>query len=171
MRYSLTTNQLPGVAAGIAVGLSIACLCPHEPAYATTGDRAPRFSMVTVPVSDAAVGIVDPIDGVFVLDLVTGQLKGAVLNRQNGRFTSFYFRDLAKDFDVDPNLVPEFCMVTGFGQIPNQAGIQMSSGIIYIGELNTGLVHAYSFPWKEKGGGGPVQIIPIDTFSWKKVVK
>src|SRR5215471_8789595 len=127
MRYSLTTNQLPGLAAGIAMGLAIACLCPHEPVYATTGDRAPHFSMVTIPVSDAAKGIVDPVDGVFVLDLVTAQVKGAVINRQTGTFAAFYFRDLAKDFDVPPGQDPEFCMVTGYAQIPNQAGKQMAS--------------------------------------------
>jgi len=171
MRHLIVRNQLPGLAAGIVVGLAIACFWPHEPAYATTGDRAPHFSMVTVPVSDAAVGVVDPIDGVFVLDLVAGQLKGAVLNRQTGRYAFFYFRDLAKDFNVDPNLIPEYCMVTGFGQIPNQAGKQMASGMIHVGELNTGKVAAYCFPWAEKGVVGPVQLIPIDVFSWKQVAK
>ena len=122
MRHMLITNQLPGLTAGIVLGLAIAWFWPHEPAYATTSDRTPHFSMATVPVSDAALGVVDPLDGVFVLDLVSGQLKGAVLNRQTGKYASFYFRDLAKNFNVDPNLVPEYCMVTGFGQIPNQAG-------------------------------------------------
>jgi hypothetical protein len=171
MRHVLATNQLPGLAAGIALGLAIACFCPHEPAYATTGDRAPHFSMVTVPVSDAALGIVDPLDGVFVLDFITGQLKGAVLNRQNGKFASFHFRDLAKDFDVPPNLDPEFCMVSGFGQMPNPAGKQMASGMICVGELNSGKVVAYSFPWTEKGGGGPINLIPTDTFQWKQPVR
>ena len=168
MRHTITMNQIPGLAAGIVVGLAIAYIWPHEPVYATTGDRAPHFSMVTVPVSDAALGVVDPIDGVFVLDLVAGQLKGAVLNRQTGRYASFYFRDLAKDFNVDPNLIPEYCMVTGFGQIPNQAGRQMASGVIYIGELNTSKVAAYSFPWAEKGAPGAVQLIPTDVFPWKQ---
>lgn len=171
MRHTIVTSQIPGLAAGVVVGLAIACVWPHEPTYATTGDRAPHFSMVTVPVSDAALGVVDPIDGVFVLDLVAGQLKGAVLNRQTGKFASFYFRDLARDFNVDPNLIPEFCMVTGFGQIPNQAGRQMASGVIYIGELNTGKVAAYSFPWAEKGAQGVVQLIPTDVFPWKQPAK
>src|SRR5262249_10104918 len=77
LRRSLDSNQVPGLVAGILVGLTIAWLCPHEPVYATTGDRAPHFSMLTIPVSDAAKGIIDPVDGVFVLDLVTAQLKGA----------------------------------------------------------------------------------------------
>src|SRR5579863_3879356 len=122
MRRALTTIQVSGLAVGIMVGLVFAGFWPHEPTYATTGDRSPRFLMMTVPVSDAALGVVDPLDGVFILDLVAGQLKGAVLNRQTGKYASFYFRDLARDFIVDPNLVPEYCMVTGFGQVSNQPG-------------------------------------------------
>jgi hypothetical protein len=171
MRRILSTTQLPGLAAGIAAGLAIAWLCPNEPAYATTGDRAPQFSMVTLPVSDAALGVVDPLDGVFVLDFASGQVKGAVLNRQNGKFASFLFRDLAKDFNVPPNQNPEFCMVTGFGQLPNQAGKQMASGLLYIGELNSGKVAAYSFPWNEKGGGPAIALVPTDVFQWKQPLR
>jgi len=168
MRHILKMNQVAGLAAGILVGLAIHYVCPHEPAYATTGDRASHFSMATIPVTDVAAGILNPMDGVFVLDLVVGQLKGAVLNRQTGRFASFYFRDIGKDFDVGPNLMPEFCMVNGYAQLPNQAGKQMASGVIYIGELNSGKVVAYSFPWVEAGNARPEQLIPLDVFMWKQ---
>jgi hypothetical protein len=171
MRRAFASNQVPGLVAGILVGLTIAWLWPHEPVYATTGDRAPHFSMVTIPVSDAAKGIIDPVDGVFVLDLFTAQLKGAVINRQTGTFASFYFRDLAKDFDVPPEQNPEFCMVSGYAQIPNQAGKQMSSGMLYIGELNSGKVAGYAFPWVEKGMGPPVQLTPMDVFQWRAAAK
>ena len=167
MRGFSTTNQVPGLIAGILVGLGIVWICPHEPAYATTGDRAAHFSMVTVPVTDVANGIVDPMDGVFVFDHVTSQLKGAVLNRKTGAFASFYFRDVAKDFDAGANLMPEFCMVSGYAQLPNRADKQFASGAIYIGELNSGKVMAYAFPWVEKGLGGPVALIPTDVFKWR----
>jgi hypothetical protein len=159
---------MPGLIAGILAGAAVAWTWPHEPAYATTGDRAQHFSMVTIPVSDAVNGIINPLDGVFVLDFVTGQLRGGVVNRQTGKFASFNFRELAKDFDVNPNQVPEFCMVTGYAQLPNQAGKPMSSGMIYIGEFNTGKVVAYTFPWMEKGGGGPLQMTPMDVFQWRQ---
>jgi hypothetical protein len=168
MRRTIRANQVPGLIAGIFVGLAIAWLWPQEPAYATTGDRAQHFSIVTVPVSDAANGILNPLDGVFVLDLLTGNLRGGVINRQTGKFASFNFRELAKDFDVNANQAPEFCMVSGYAQIPNQAGKAMSSGMIYIGEFNSGKVVGYTFPWAEKGMGGPVQMIPMDVFQWRQ---
>jgi hypothetical protein len=168
MRHKLKASQLPGLAAGILAGLALAYFWPYEPAYATTGDRAAHFSMVTVPVTDAANGIIDPLDGVFVLDLATGQLKGAVINRQIGKYASFYFRDLAKDFEVKPNQVPEFCMVTGYAQLPNPGVAKMASGVIHIGEHNSGKVAGYCFPWREQGGGGPVPLIQFDLFQWKQ---
>jgi hypothetical protein len=168
MRHKLNASQVPGLAAGILAGLAIAYLWPYEPAYATTGDRAAHFSMVTVPVADATNGIIDPLDGVFVLDLVTGQLKGAVMNRQFGKLASFYFRDLARDFALPPNQVPEFCMVTGYAQLANQGAAPMASGVIYIGEHNSGKVMGYCLAWQEKGGAGPVPLIPVDTFQWKQ---
>jgi hypothetical protein len=161
-------NQAPGLTAGILVGLAIACLTRHEPAYAATSDRAVHFSMMTVPVTDAANGIVDPLDGVFVLDFTTGQLKGAVLNRQIGKFASFYFRDVAKDFDFKPNQIPEYCMVNGYAQIPIQGGRKMASGMIYLSELASGKVVGYCFPWQEQGLGVPGQLIPIDVFKWQQ---
>jgi hypothetical protein len=167
MSRMISWKQIPGLMAGILVGLAVAWLWPHEPAYATTGDRAQHFSMVTIPISDAANGIINPLDGVFVLDFVTGQLRGGVINRQTGKFASFNFRELNKDFDVNPNQAPEFCMVTGYAQMPNQAGKQMSSGMIYIGEYNTGKVVGYTFPWVEQGMGGPLQMIPMDVFPWR----
>jgi hypothetical protein len=171
MRSTINTNQMPGLAAGILLGLAIACLARYEPAYATTSDRATHFSMMTVPVTDAAKGIVDPLDGVFVLDFTTGQLKGAVVNRQAGKFASFYFRDLAKDFNVKPNQVPEFCLVNGYAQIPIQGGWKMASGMIYVSELASGKVAGYCFPLQEQGLGAPGQLIPMDVFNWQQAAK
>jgi hypothetical protein len=168
VRNTILTKQVPVLAAGILVGLAIACLVRHEPAYATTSDRATHFSMMTVPVTDATKGIVDPLDGVFVLDFATGQLKGAVVNRQIGKFAAFYVRDLAKDFNVKPNQVSEFCMVNGYSQIPIQGGKKMASGMIYASELNSGKVAGYAFPWQEQGLGAPSQLIPMDVFQWQQ---
>ncbi len=167
MRDTMATNRMAWLAGGLVLGLAIAYFCPHEPAYATTGDRDTQFSMLTIPVGVSAAGINDPMDAVFILDFLTGQLKGAALNRQVGKFASFYFRDLAKDFEVDGNADPHYCMVSGYAQMPNQAGIAMASGMLYVGELSSGKMAGYSFPWREQGIG-PVALIPMDVFQWKK---
>jgi hypothetical protein len=166
MRTVMASNRVAWLAGGMIAGLAIAWLWPHEPTYATTADRDTQFSMVTIPVGTSAAGINDPLDGVFILDFLTGQLKGAVLNRQTGHFMSFYERDLAKDFGVDGNADPHYCMVTGYAQMANQGGVSMASGVIYVGELTSGKVAAYGFPFKEQGLGR-VPLIGFDVFQWK----
>lgn len=166
-------TRVAWLAAGVVGGLAVAYFWPHEPAFATNADRDGQFAMVTVPVGTSAAGISDPMDGVFVLDFLTGQLKGAVLNRQNGKFTSFYLRDLAKDFNVDPEKEPHYAMVTGYAQLAGRGGATFASGVVYIGELSSGRIHAYAFPWKEAPRPAPV-VIPlalIDGFPWREPTK
>jgi len=168
MSSTTATNRVGWLACGLAAGLAVAYFWPHQPTYATTADRDTQFSMLTIPVGTSAAGINDPMDGVFILDFLTGQLKGAVLSRQAGGFLSYYARDLAKDFGVDGDADPHYCMVSGYAQMTNQGQLTMASGVIYVGELNSGKVAAYAFPWKEQGTGGVViPLIPLDVFQWK----
>lgn len=171
MRSTMTSGRAAWVAGGLIAGLAIAYLCPHEPTYATTADRDSQFMMVTVPVGNRAAGIDDPIDGVFILDFLTGQLKGAVMNRQQGRFTSFYMRNLADDFGVKGDEDPHYCIVTGYSQMPANQGTTFASGVLFVGELTSGKVAAYCFPWNEPGSGGVVPLTLLDAFPFKQPVR
>jgi hypothetical protein len=166
----MTTQRAAWVAAGLVAGLAVAYLCPHVPTYATNADRDSQFMMITVPVGNKAVGIDDPVDGVFILDFVTGQLKGAVMNRQLMKFTSFYMRDLAADFGVKDE-DPHYCIVSGYSQMPALQGATFASGVLFVGEMNSGKVAAYGFPWNEAGAGQPMQLILIDSFPFKQPAK
>ena len=169
MRNTMSSSRAALIAAGLLAGLGIAYLCPHQPTYATTADRdANRFMMVTVPVGNRAAGIDDPIDGVFILDFLTGQLKGAVMNRQLAKFNAFYIRNLAQDFGVKGDADEQhYCMVTGYAQMPSAGAATFASGMLYIGEETSGRVNAYTFPWNENGTGGVVECVLVDTFPWK----
>jgi len=168
MQNKLAIHRAAWLAGGILVGLAIAWFWPHEPTYATTADRDDQFMMVTVPVGNAGVGILDPIDAVFILDFLTGQLKGACVNRQSGVFSSFYFRDLAKDFEVPGDAAPHYAMVSGYAQMPAAGGLTMASGALYVAELSSGKMAYYAFPWKEPGADVPFQLTPMSVFNWKK---
>ncbi|MFN0054121.1 MAG: hypothetical protein ACKV0T_18225 [Planctomycetales bacterium] len=158
--------------AGLLVGLGVAYYWPQERAYANTVDRDSQFVMITVPVGTnaGAAGFNDPMDGVFILDFLSGQLRGAVLNRQTGRFASLYSRDLAKDFQVDPKDEPHYAIVSGVAQSPNQQGVQFASGIIYVAELSSGKLAAYAFPWIEVPRPSPKKydMIVKDVFQWRQ---
>jgi hypothetical protein len=164
----MDSNRVAWLACGLIAGLVVAYVCPHEPVQATTADRDSQFMMVTCPVGNAAAGILDPMDGVFILDFLTGQLKGAVLNRANRTFAAFYVRDLAKDFGVDGAADPHYCIVSGYSQMNAQQGPTYASGVLFVGELTSGKVAAYAFPWLEPGLGGPIALQPLDVFQWKQ---
>jgi hypothetical protein len=136
MRASISDSRVVWLVGGLLAGLGVAYFWPHEPAYATTADRDANFAMITIPVGTSAAGINDPMDGVFILDFLTGQLKGAVLNRQRGTFASLYYRDLAKDFDVDPQGTPHYALASGYAQVAGQRGKTFASGVLYVAELS-----------------------------------
>ena len=168
MRNLTTASRTAWLAGGLIAGLAVAYLWPHERTYAATADRDTQFMMITVPVGTSGAGFNDPIEAVFVLDFLTGQLRGAGMNRQVGAFASFYARDLAKDFEVDGDADPHYCIVSGYAQMPNAGGISMASGCLYVGELTSGKVAAYAFPWRETGTGGTiVPLQPLHTFQFK----
>ena len=106
--------------------------------HAGTSDRDDKFGMLTLPVKDLQLaGVRDHLEGVFVLDFLTGQIKGAVLGR-GGKFTHYYFRNVAADFQVDPSATPHFAFVQGVAQLPGQGRATPATGVLYIGELTSG---------------------------------
>jgi hypothetical protein len=134
---------------GLIGGLCVAFVWPHERALASTSDRSQQFAMITVPVGLQGAGLHDPLEGIFVLDFLTGQLKGAVLNRNAGMFAAQYYRNIADDFKLPPKAEPQYAISTGIGQLAGRGGLTYASGVIYVGELKSGKVVCYAFPWRE----------------------
>ena len=57
---------------------------------------------------------------------------------------------------------------TSFATGSGGAGVAMASGMLYVGELSSGMVIGYSFPWRETGTNGVVPLIAMDSFPFKK---
>jgi hypothetical protein len=157
--------------AGVAVGLAASWFSPQEPMHAGTADRDDKFAMLTVPVKDVTFGGVrDHLEGIFVLDFLTGQMKGAVLGK-TGTFSHFYFRNIAADFQVDPSATPHYAFVQGNAQLPSQGRFTMATGVLYVGELTSGKVAAYGFVFNDVNRPvGPIAIAPLDTFPFREAV-
>lgn len=156
---------------GLVAGLAISYVWPHEPVLAYGTDRDAQFAMCVCPVGGLA-GISDSIDGIFTLDFLTGDLRGAVLNRQVNKFTAFYFRNVARDFDIDPKKEPHYSIISGMATIAGQGGISFASGVLYVGELTSGKVHCYAFPWKETPRPVPViPLVPVDAYQFRQAAE
>lgn len=174
MSNRLTDNRIALLAFGLLAGLCLSAFWPHQPLSAATSDREKNFGMITVAARDIALGgVSDKQDAVFVLDYVTGRLQGAVLNSRSGTFSSFYFRDVAADFDVDPAKGdPHYAMVTGVSQLPARGRVTWANGVIYVGELSSGKIHAYAFPYNAvRGKQAPVQMTLVDGFPFRQPMK
>jgi hypothetical protein len=134
---------------GVVAGLCVSFLWPHERALASTVDRNAQFALITVPVGQQGAGLSDPLEGVFVLDFLTGTLKGAVLSRQTGQFVVNYYRSVADDFKLKRGVEPRYAISTGVAQLSGRGGLTFASGVIYVGELTSGKIISYSFGWRE----------------------
>lgn len=171
MSNRLADNRVALLAFGLLGGLCLSAFWPHEPLAANTSDREKNFGMITVAARDISVaGVEDKQDAVFVLDYVTGRLQGAVLNGRTATFTNFYYRDVAADFDVDPAKgEPHYAIVTGISQLPSRGRITWANGVLYVGELSSGKIHAYAFPYNEvRSKQPPVQMQLIDAFPFRQ---
>ena len=149
---------------GIAVGAFAVRLLPQQPVTGATANSADKFSMVTVPVE----GMADT-EAVFILDHLTGILRGGRLNNQTGTFTHQYVHDVAADFQSNlGQTTPEYCIVSGATQLNGQ-GNQPARGALYIAEKNSGVVAAYSFTLpRGRGASGLLPLIRIDNFSFRE---
>jgi hypothetical protein len=146
--------------AGTVFGLLLSHFCPHEPAHATsTVGIGQKFAMATVATGPGQS------DAVFVLDMVTGRLIGAAYSQQGG-FNQTYARNLAADFRVVENA--QYVMVTGFATTTGAgAGGNPATGVIYIGELNSGLVGCYGFVHSQGRGAPTRDLVVLGTFPWR----
>lgn len=149
---------------GLLMGLGVASFWPHERALASVADRNDRFAMLTCPTT-----IPETVDAVFVLDLLTGRLTGAAMNNKVGKFTQFYFANLAQDFNVDPKAEPQYAFVSGRIVLPNVGTDTPANGAVYVGEFSSGKVACYIFPFRQADGVFPPQPMIIrDFFSFRQ---
>ncbi len=157
-------NQWMTLVFGFVAGAAAVWLWPQRPVAAGTANTADKFSMVTVPVE----GIADT-EAVFILDHLTGILRGGRLNNQTGKFAHQYVHNVAADFQVAVGQRnPEYCIVSGPVQLISR-GNQPSKGAIYIAEKNSGAVIAYGFALpRGRGVPVPMSLTKIDFFNFRE---
>jgi hypothetical protein len=151
---------------GVIGGLGMAYVWPHEHLHAGATDRDAKFAICTVETSPIAP------DAVFVLDFNTGRLHGAMLSAQNQSFTNFWFANVATDFKVQKN--GKFTMIPGRGFLNANAGNQgdgqtMAIGVLYVGEVTSGVVGCYQFGYVNAQQPVPPRpLVPVDVFPFRE---
>lgn len=152
---------------GFAVGATLMTLRPAQNVKAASAANNSKFSMATVPVS-----IPNETEAVFVLDHLTGTLRGGVLSQQSGKFTFTYLRSVAGDFAVNPATPePKYAIVAGPMNASGIGGSQTAKGVLYVGELSSGAVIAYAFAQpRGRGAAVPLELVPLDRLNFRESI-
>lgn len=151
-------RRLVWMGLGLVAGLCLAYCWPHETAQAVATDREDRFAVCTV---ETQTQFGQP-EAVFVMDFLTGRLTGAMLNQQSYAFTNFWFRNVAADFNLKANAAAKakYCVIPGNAYLTSANGATTSTGVIYVGELTSGKVVAYSF--QVRNSKTPLPVMPME---------
>jgi hypothetical protein len=165
MRKSPVAWLLVGLVAGLVVGLNVAGLWPQVPLHAVATHGQDNFAICTGPLDQ-------DVEGIFVLDFVTGDLKAAVLNVQSRRFTTLFVYNVVRDLPTSNNKNPHYRIVSGVADIRQavQAG-QLARCVIYVAEVNSGQLVAYGVPWTPGRANNTVPytgtLIPLDRWQYR----
>ena len=185
-RAAVTGASRPSVvlaAGALAVGLLAGSLLPSTPPPAAARPL-PQVQAVGSLAADAFAACTTPIDatteGFFILDFLTGDLTGGVLNPQANaaKFTRVYSSNVLKDLSLVPGQVkePKFLLLAGRMNFAGPGGNALAQSVLYVTDVATGVTAAYGIPWnpqqarvpgkaelvlldvaRPRGGGAPAQ--------------
>lgn len=123
-----------------------------------------------------ATGLIDEgIEGVFILDFITGELTCQVLNPRTGTLAGLYRRTVSADLGTEQGKQPKYLMVTGTLRMrQNISNVRPAESIVYIADANTGRYVAYLLPWNKAAFNQNVaqanEIVPIGQGSVRNIV-
>jgi hypothetical protein len=165
VRDSRITWLTGGLIAGLVVGLNIAGLWPQVPLHAVATHGQENFAICTAPMDE-------DIEGIFVLDDITGDLKAATLNTQTRRFNTFFEYNVVQDLATPNTKNPHYRIVGGVaGLRANVAAGQLGRSVIYVAEVTSGQVVAYGVPWVPGRASGAMPIkatlLPLDRWQFR----
>jgi hypothetical protein len=129
---------------GLLLGVAVAGFWPHTPLHAVATDRAETFAIATGQLDEQ-------VEAVYFLDFLTGDLRGMALGKMGGKFNAFFGpQNVGADLGVDQSKNPRYLLATGFADLRRGAGAgpSPSRGVIYVAEITTGRIAAYSSPWQ-----------------------
>jgi hypothetical protein len=154
---------------GVVLGLVLGGVWPDSPAHAVATSQIESFSVCTAPIDEDG-------EGVFFLDYLTGELKGAALNPSNGKFTVVFGVNVATTLGVDITKNPKYLLVSGTANFRRAVNTQqMGSSVLYVAELSSGKVAAYGIPWNPRARTAavsapvPVTLAPLDVYQFRNV--
>jgi hypothetical protein len=100
----------------------------------------------------AATGPIDEdVEGLFLLDPLTGQLSCYIMNTSTFKFTMvFRYNQLLEDLGMKKDKGARLLLLTGLVDYKSQTGTERpSEAVAYIVDSSTGNFAAYAVPWQK----------------------
>jgi hypothetical protein len=145
-------RRLCWMGGGLVLGLVFGGLWPDSPAHAVATSQIESFAACTTPLDN-------DIEGIFILDSITGDLKGTALNPVTRTFTVSFGTNVAAAFGLDAAAKPRYLMVSGAANFRGGSGNQRpANSIIYVAEMTSGKVAAYAIPWSSQRPTAPTMV-------------
>jgi len=157
MREKITKTPWRMLGLGLMLGLSVGVgmligslvTTNHGPArlslpetllHASATHGGDTMAIATGPISEG-------MEGLFILDFLTGQLQCQVLNPRTGAVGAMFGRNVVADLGAEGKQ-PKYLMVTGQALFRNMSGnMRLADSVVYIMDANSGRFAAYSIPW------------------------
>ena len=140
-----------GLLCGAAIGAAVYAKL-SEPRFelpatllnATATHGSDTMALATGPVANG-------VEGLFILDFITGELTCSVLNPRTGTLGGAFSANVVADLGVEQGKQPKYIMVTGQADFRVQGGnIQPAQSVVYVADSNTGRWAAYWLPWNRQ---------------------
>lgn len=169
MSKKLFSNPAVWAFVGLVAGVLLMNSRPEQqPIFAAGATETENFAICTGPIDGDG-------EAVYMLDFLTGDLRGAVLNPNNGKFTTVYSYNVVKDLGVDVTKKPQYAMVAGSQVFRRGAGgVQFGDNVVYVAELTSGKVAAYGMPWNRAARSNVAlssnSFVPLDITPFRNVV-
>ncbi len=165
MRQSKVAWMLVGLAGGVVIGLNLAGWWPQVPLHAVATHGQDNFAICTTPMDE-------DVEAIFVLDDVTGDLKGSVLNVQTRRFNTLFEYNVLRDLSMPDAKNARYRIVSGVANIrQNVAAGQMARSVLYVAEVTSGQIVCYGMPWVPGRASAMVPykgtLIPLDRWKYR----
>ena len=146
LAVGLTMGLLVGVGMmiGTIVGLdhqrSPGLTMPETVLHATGSHGGETFAMATGPIDT-------DVEGVFMLDFLTGELQCRVVYpHRNGQFGGLFKYNVITDLGVQTGKKPDYVLVTGAANFTRGAATTTPAGCaVYVADANTGNFAGYTF--------------------------
>jgi hypothetical protein len=141
-----------GLALGISLGVAITSWqsssqlqLPETLLNATASHGGKTMAIATGPIADG-------VEGLFVLDFITGELTCSVMNPRTGAIGGAYQHNVVADLGVEQGKQPDYLMVTGAAEFRYAQGgnVRPAQSVVYIADGNTGRYAAYMLPWNRQ---------------------